>query len=388
MQKLLSAILLGCLFIACSSAISAAATDRTLNQKALALLNQAKIREAIALWEKIPEKERSAEILNNLGYAYTRRSKQYLDGAAGQQSYYNEDFRQAMAYLVKAKKMAPKRWNVYLNLGDLNFSYGLLGPARKNYETLLQLNPDYKYAEKITKTIKLINRELQLANKNGFEPFIVEIHPASPLYIFRIYRDPERIDVLTEKEDTVVQSLQAEQDIDISNTLLAADLNFDGYKDIAVLEFTGSGHNYGYCYWLFNKNSGRFEQNFKDHATQSYELTGLYIDYAAKRIQSSWSGSDHQTTTYHEYRNNRLVEVEEIEVQYRRNENRDDLGYREVRKKNVKGKMVVISDKVISDPEYTESMATRKARKKVPGQRDVILPNFGHLPNTNTMTKP
>jgi len=364
MRKVISIIQIICIltvFSAGSVFSAVAEKTRRLNQEALVLLQKGKLIESILLWEQIPKSERTAEISNNIGYAYYKRSRQYFDGKYGIHSYLNEDYVKAKMSFIDSEKMDPKRWSVYLNHGDLDFYFGLLDGAKKNYEKLLKLNPNYKYAEKIIATIKLIERETRLASKNDFEPFIVEIHPSLPLYIFRIYRNPEHIDVLKGNDTAVIQSLIAEQDIEESNILLSADINFDGYMDVAILEFTGSGHNYGYCYWLFNKNSGEFEQTVNDKTELNHEIVGPYIDYVGKKLSTSWSGSDHQSTSYYNYKGGKFVNTENINIHYLRNINGDK--YRKIIKTNVNGKMKVISDKIFDDPDEAFSNTQKKSNK-------------------------
>lgn len=294
MTKLLSILLIISIIfpLISSQTIAIEATKgEQLNQKALTLFNQGKIREAISLWEEIPRTELTAEILNNIGYAYYKRSRQYFDGRGGEYTYFNKDYKKAEEYLLASQKTAPQRWSAYLNLGDLYFSYGLLDKAQGQYETLLRIYPSYKHVEKIKTRVKLITRETVQARKDGFQFLIVEINPSLPLYVFRLYKSRggfDRLDVLRGDEPNLLQSLTSD-DIPEGNYVFPVDFNFDGYYDIAVLAFTGSGHNYGFTYWLFNRNSNKFDDIVNANEIANSEVVGSYIDYVRKKMQTSWS---------------------------------------------------------------------------------------------------
>lgn len=119
------------------------------NDKAKKLLWKGDIQKAIELWlsaidlNQTIEASMKAEILNNLGFAY----------------YQYDWYESAEYYLQSAKQIAPDRWSIYLNLADLYYDSDFFQQAIKNYEILLDLNPNYKYRDNIIKKINQIKND-------------------------------------------------------------------------------------------------------------------------------------------------------------------------------------------------------------------------------------
>jgi tetratricopeptide (TPR) repeat protein len=324
-------------------------TAKKLNREALSLFQQGKIIASISKWEKIPDTERTAEILNNLGYAYFKRSRQYFDGCYGNNTFLHDDYFKARDYLAASQKKDASRWTVYLNSGDFYFHYGLFSSAKESYETLLRLHPKYAYAGKIRDKIKLINRELEAEKTNsapdinGFKSYIVEINPSLPLYVLHFKKKDgwfDGIDVLKGDSLNIIQSLDC--DAGEAHSIFTADFNIDGYYDVAVIDYTGSGRNYGYCYWLFDKDSKKFKRQEKP------ELVCPYVDYEKKTLRTQWSGSDHHSTSYYTLRKDKWILASEIEVKYHATSTN---GYRKILRKQIKGAMVTVSDRIFEDNE-------------------------------------
>jgi len=325
----------------------ASENTKKMNREALSLFRQRKIMASISKWEQIPTVERTAEILNNLGYAYSKRSRQYFDGCYGENTFFNDDYIKARNYLWGAQKKDASRWTVYLNLGDFYFDYGSFGVAKESYETLLRLRPKYAYAGKIRDKIKLINRESEAEKTNsapdvdGFESYIVEINPSLPLYVLRFKKKSgwfDGIDVLKGDSLNITQSLEGVGGE--AHSIFTGDFNIDGYYDVAVIDYTGSGRNYGYSYWLFDKDSGKFKRQ------EEPELVCPHVDYEKKTLRTQWSGSQAHWTMYYNLSSGKWMLNSEIEVIHHLPSSD---GFRKITRKMIKGAMVVVSDKTIED---------------------------------------
>ncbi len=97
----------------------------------------------------------------------------------------------------------------------------------------------------------------------------------------------KRIDVYGGDSDSPVQQLEGcerklrnmEAPSNGSDWFLAADFNFDGYKDVFLTTWWGATGNYGGCIWLYHPHSGRFE-----YSKELSELPWRRLDPATKTI--------------------------------------------------------------------------------------------------------
>jgi hypothetical protein len=89
------------------------------------------------------------------------------------------------------------------------------------------------------------------------------------------------------------------------------DLNFDGYLDLALVNWMGGTGNVGYCIWLFDPKTGQYVSN-----AQFSELVGNHkIDPVAKTITTSSNGSalTGSSQTYSVRDNKLVLSVEETQ---------------------------------------------------------------------------
>ncbi len=126
-----------------------------INKRALALLSEDKINEAISLWKSalnvaiIPGRydTQNAELLNNLGFAYHQLGKKTGEFDA---------FKSAKEYLSRSQHVDNWRAIVHLNEGDLLFDMEEYLDAVHSYKFFLKLNSEYRFKDKVEEKIKMI----------------------------------------------------------------------------------------------------------------------------------------------------------------------------------------------------------------------------------------
>ena len=98
------------------------------------------------------------------------------------------------------------------------------------------------------------------------------IHPQLPEYAFTLVAQPQteprdvlRVQRIEIRRGTTPDPTQTITDLDTRTPLNAGkpafevlDMNFDGYRDIRIVEFLPAGPNVPYRNWLFDPTSGRF----------------------------------------------------------------------------------------------------------------------------------
>ncbi|GEM_PF-1751314 len=101
-------------------------------------------------------------------------------------------------------------------------------------------------------------------------------------------------------------------DVDGGSGFMIEDVNFDGYKDIRLMELLPAGPNVPFIYWLFDPASKKFSY----HAELS-ELTEVRIDAATKQIHSQWreSASQYGKAVY-QFINGKLTKIKESSYQH------------------------------------------------------------------------
>lgn len=130
-----------------------------LNDKALRAFERGEIQEALGLWEKayglalLPfiGLTANAEVINNLGFAYHKIARKTRSTA---------EYQKAVKYYKETIRVDKRRWQVYLNYADYYREVKNPRHAIENYELLLELNPNYKHADKIRNKITSLRQEL------------------------------------------------------------------------------------------------------------------------------------------------------------------------------------------------------------------------------------
>jgi hypothetical protein len=124
----------------------------------------------------------------------------------------------------------------------------------------------------------------------------VRIHPALPLYTFRLVGDKEHnviqaIEVSVAGHPGVLQALPGVSMVEApyrgAHWFEAVDANFDGYRDVRLMSWWGVTGNTGYTWWLFNPHTGRFESchdlddlsnpvpHLADHTISTHSVGGM-----------------------------------------------------------------------------------------------------------------
>jgi tetratricopeptide (TPR) repeat protein len=134
-------------------------SDR-LNKEALEYFKKGNIEHAITIWGKAKDLAiipglgftSNAEVLNNLGFAYYKLAKK---------THKADYYKRAAYYLDGTIQVDYNRWEAHLNLGDLYNETDSPKHALQSYEKVLELNPKYKYADKIHDKIRTLRKKIK-----------------------------------------------------------------------------------------------------------------------------------------------------------------------------------------------------------------------------------
>jgi len=244
--------------------------SRALNVSALDLFNKDRIQEAITVWEQAYKLAltpysgltANAEVINNLAFAYHKLARRQK----------SDDYYGRAEQLYKKAQLADyRRWETYLNLGDLYSERGEAKDAASNYEKLLEFNPDYKHAERIRNKIATLKREVKkgtlLSSMDG-----VVIGKDAPRFTFKLFGDAketslERVVIYRDDTKKKIQAIEiAELEVaEEPSGIEFEDINFDGYQDIKIRVYAGATGNEGFSYVLYDPGTKAFKIN-KDFA--------------------------------------------------------------------------------------------------------------------------
>jgi hypothetical protein len=125
----------------------------------------------------------------------------------------------------------------------------------------------------------------------------VRIHPSLPEFEFTLIGDTtggpgasirvERIEIRRDsavEPDQVIGSLATDTPMTAEVPALEVlDMNFDGYKDIRLVEFRSAGPNTAYLHWLFDPPSGRFLES-----PGLNDIPSAHFDAVRREIRSDW----------------------------------------------------------------------------------------------------
>lgn len=122
------------------------------------------------------------------------------------------------------------------------------------------------------------------------------IHPGLPDFRFTLTgakpsgdTGPARVQAIEIRRDAesdpfqVIGTLNAETPIELPAAFEAIDMNFDGYRDIRLMDSLPAGPNTPYRNWKFNPATGSFEPSPELDA-----IPAAHYDAASKTIRSSW----------------------------------------------------------------------------------------------------
>jgi len=150
------------------------------------------------------------------------------------------------------------------------------------------------------------------------------IHQTLPEFVFKLIGEALEEDEIVRKAIEISRDNKSEpfqtlflvsEEFDENDPALdleIEDVNFDGYKDIRMVEFRPAGPNIPYLYWLFDPKT---EQFFSNEAFS--KITSPEVDVEKQLIKSSWRGSAaHYGTSHYKVIDNKPILVWQEEEIY------------------------------------------------------------------------
>lgn len=314
-----------------------------LNRKALSLMANGKLNEALTLWRQAYKlvRDNNVELINNMGFAYYRKWVKEKDATS---------LTTAERLLRQAIGLDKKRWQAHLNLADLYSVTGKKTEALEHYEQAIALNPNKSSITKIRKKIEALQQRVDstvvLADVRE------KINRNLPAYRFTIHGDPEtriatRIIITDTATNKVIQDFDVATECEDmeprpdNDFFTLVDMNFDGYKDIGLLTSWGATGNTYTSYWLFDPRTGTF--------VFSKEFSGLgteTLDPKTKQITTHSNGG-HAGMIFSEstyvVKDNKPVLIREVNQDYDEKKGY----YIEITKEPVKGNLTVTGTKIV-----------------------------------------
>jgi hypothetical protein len=97
-----------------------------------------------------------------------------------------------------------------------------------------------------------------------------------------------KIEIYNALDKNKIQTIKPEEFIyetflDSSKVFKVEDMNFDNHNDIRLLNWTSTNLQTSYWYWLYNKNTGKFESD-----TTLEKFWNPYFDQVKKTIHKHW----------------------------------------------------------------------------------------------------
>lgn len=187
-----------------------------------------------------------------------------------------------------------------------------------------------------------------ITNLKSKLPIIIKnrIHPSLPEFVFISYGFKKENFYSTNKIE-VYNGKKIVQEITFNNTetldteslgIIIEDMNFDGYKDLRIQQFTPASPNIPYYYWLWDTKTAQFISNKKlaeitapefnqqnktiksyvrDGAATHYELTYKYIRGIPTLVKEKKSDADPEKNVLHvtisELRNGEMIVTKEYD---------------------------------------------------------------------------
>jgi len=233
-----------------------------------------------------------------------------------------KSFKADLSYCINGRHYPPSNTNIYNKRDAIPWRFKA---SDKNVEENTKNKHVFKY--KIHPDLKLMTFVLYDCPKNKFEIEKIEIYSknvSTPFQIIGRYWAPLP---LFKKE----------------RRLEALDMNFDGYKDIRLMQEQGATGNIRYHVWLYNPKTRRFDyhQEYGDLCSFSYDPKTKVISTFSKGGHKS---NIHSSETY-KIINDKLTMVTKYKQEY----NRKDDNYLYTLWKRVDGKMKIVKHGVVPD---------------------------------------
>lgn len=217
------------------------------------------------------------------------------------------------------------------------------------FTLLISLWANYVFAQS-----KQISKWLE--DVRGIHAFEFQIHEDLKPYIFKLYGNKsnhiEKIEIIIKGEASPFQSIYTTSQSPYQSPYKGAkyfeavDMNFDGYKDIRLLDWWGATGNKGYRCWLYNPKKKRFYIN--------RELGGLSnprFDCKKKKIYTSGTGGHAgmiHCISILTFISGKLICLESERQDYVKEKNH----YLRIRSKLINGKMVEVERKIVKEKTY------------------------------------
>jgi len=187
----------------------------------------------------------------------------------------------------------------------------------------------------------------------GIHTFEFQIHKDLKPYIFKLYGNKSnhigKIEIIIKGKTAPFQSITTTTTTTQSPYKRAKyfevlDMNFDGYKDIKLLEWWGVTGNKGYRCWLYAPN----KKKFIFHKELS-ELGNPRINHAEQTIRTSYNGGGGLYALHiWAFENGKLVCVEGTLQDY----DKDKQHYIVIKNKRINGKIVEVERKIVKEKTY------------------------------------
>ncbi|MFA6715518.1 MAG: hypothetical protein WCS27_09080 [Victivallaceae bacterium] len=209
---------------------------------------------------------------------------------------------------------------------------------------LLWMNYVFSQSKQISKILEDVR---------GIHIFEFQIHKDLKPYIFKLYGNKksnhiEKIEIIIKGEASPFQSIYtiSQSPYKDAKYFEAVDMNFDGYKDIKLLDWWGATGNKGYRCWLYSPEKKRFYIN-----TDLWKLCSPQFDYKKKKIYE-YSNGGHTGMIYSASTwtliGGKLICVGSESQEYVKEKNH----YLRKRFKLINGKMVEVEQKIIKEKTY------------------------------------
>jgi hypothetical protein len=132
------------------------------------------------------------------------------------------------------------------------------------------------------------------------------IHPDLPVFTFHFPGKTDNtfgdVEIIKGKNGKVIQTIESSTDpgaiapAAVKNVLVAVDANFDGYKDLQILNNCGGTGNCSYDFYLYDPKTGQFVHNkfLSDLTTPSFDVAKKQVTTSSNSSAADWQRETYQ----------------------------------------------------------------------------------------------